>query len=165
MNSKTENVSNPWRYAGGYYDSATHFYTFGIRYYNPSIGRWTQRDPVGGSLQETTKTNPYVYADNDPVGEVDPSGESGTLTGFGCVAGAAGVAGRDLLGFGGAALTGAIAARAAGFKTAAALAKFLAGFLPEFLGDAIPVIGWIAVGISVVVITADVVTYVQQNCQ
>jgi len=29
---------------------------------------------VGGSLAETTKANPYVYAGNDPVTMVDPSG-------------------------------------------------------------------------------------------
>ncbi len=29
---------------------------------------------MGGSLQETTKPNPYVYAGDDPVNRVDPSG-------------------------------------------------------------------------------------------
>ena len=77
LTSSTRTVSNPWRYAGGYYDSATHFYTFGIRYYDPTTGRWTQRDPVGGSLAETTKANPFVYAANDPVNEIDPSGQNG----------------------------------------------------------------------------------------
>ena len=73
-------MSNPWRYAGGYYDSITHFYKFGIRYDDPSTGRWTQRDPVGGSLQETTKANPYVYGDDDPVNEVDPGGSTERLS-------------------------------------------------------------------------------------
>ena len=31
--------------------------------------------PIGGSLQELTKANPYVYSDNDPVNEVDHSGK------------------------------------------------------------------------------------------
>ena len=75
LTSSTGTVSNPWRYAGGYYDSGTGLYKFGIRYYDPTTGRWTQRDPVGGSLQETTKANPFVYADNDPVNQVDPSGK------------------------------------------------------------------------------------------
>ena len=34
---------------------------------------------MGGSLQETIKANPYVYAGNDPVSEVDPSGKSGIV--------------------------------------------------------------------------------------
>ncbi len=68
--------TNTWRYASGYYDVSTGLYKFGIRYYDPAIGRWTQRDPVGGSLQETTKANPYVYAGDDPVNMVDPSGKA-----------------------------------------------------------------------------------------
>ena len=54
----------------------TGLYKYGIRYYDPTIGRWTQRAPIGGSLQETLKANPYVYADNDAVNEVDPTGKS-----------------------------------------------------------------------------------------
>jgi RHS repeat-associated protein len=48
------------RYAGGYYDVSTGLYKFGIRYYDAATERWTQRDPVGGSLLETVKVNPYV---------------------------------------------------------------------------------------------------------
>jgi RHS repeat-associated protein len=65
--------TNAWRYASGYYDVSTGLYKFGIRYYDAATGRWTQRDPVGGSLTETNKVNPYVYAGDDPVNEVDPS--------------------------------------------------------------------------------------------
>ncbi len=67
-------LNNPWKFAGGFLDSSTGLYKYGIRYDDPTIGRWTQRTPVGGSLQETTKANPYVYADDDPVNAVDPSG-------------------------------------------------------------------------------------------
>jgi hypothetical protein len=49
-------------------------YKFGIRYYDAATGRWTQRDPVGGSLTETVKGNPYVYAGDDPTNLADPSG-------------------------------------------------------------------------------------------
>ncbi len=68
--------TNAWRYASGYYDVSTGLYKFGIRYYDATTGRWTQRDPVGGSLQETTKVNPYVYAGDDPINMVDPSGRA-----------------------------------------------------------------------------------------
>ena len=67
-------VSQPWTYAGGYYDSQTGLYKFGIRYYDSTTARWTQRTPIAGSLQETTKANPYEYAGDNPVNEVDPSG-------------------------------------------------------------------------------------------
>jgi RHS repeat-associated protein len=66
--------TNAWRYPSGYYDVSTGLYKFGIRYYDATTGRWTQRDPVGGSLAETTKVNPYVYAGDDPVMQTDPSG-------------------------------------------------------------------------------------------
>jgi RHS repeat-associated protein len=73
--------------AGGYYDANTGLYKFGIRYYDPRTGRWTQRDPVGGSLQELVKANPYVYAGNNPVNDVDPSGESAISCVFGVLIG------------------------------------------------------------------------------
>jgi RHS repeat-associated protein len=69
-------VINPWGYVGGYTDKTTGLVKFGIRYYDPHVGRWTQATPIGGSLQEATKANPYVYADNDPINEIDPTGRS-----------------------------------------------------------------------------------------
>jgi RHS repeat-associated protein len=74
--------TNAWRYASGYYDVSTGLYKFGIRYYDAAIGRWTQRDSVGGSLTETVKVNPYVYAGDDPVNLVDPSGRDAVNCGF-----------------------------------------------------------------------------------
>jgi RHS repeat-associated protein len=74
-------LSNPWRYAGGHYDSGTGLYQFGIRYDDPGTGRWTQATPIGGSLQEMTKANPYVYANDNPVNATDPSGRDA----FNCV--------------------------------------------------------------------------------
>jgi RHS repeat-associated protein len=70
------------QFTSGYYDVSTGLYKFGIRYYDAATGRWTQRDPVGGSLTETVKGNPYVYAGDDPVNETDLSGENGLLCGI-----------------------------------------------------------------------------------
>ncbi|WP_149404568.1 RHS repeat-associated core domain-containing protein, partial [Dictyobacter arantiisoli] len=97
ISSQSGTVSNPWQYAGGYYDSTTGLTKFGIRYYDPQFGRWTQATPIGGSLQEALKANPYVYADNNPVNEVDPSGRDGincllNLTGI-TLAGVGGILG------------------------------------------------------------------------
>ena len=44
---------------------STGLYHFGARYYDPGIGRFTQRDPFGGG---------YVYGSDDPVNRLDPSG-------------------------------------------------------------------------------------------
>jgi RHS repeat-associated protein len=66
----TEAVANPWRYAAGYRDDETGFAKFGARYYDPSIGRWTQQDPSGQDA------NPYAYVGGDPINSVDPTGLS-----------------------------------------------------------------------------------------
>ena len=67
-------VNNPFKYAGGYLD-ASGYYLFGVRYYDPSLGRWTQQDPVGGSLFDLNSGNRYTYVDDNPVNQVDPSGK------------------------------------------------------------------------------------------
>ena len=62
------NDTNPYRYAGEYYDRETGNYYLRARYYAPSYGRFTQIDPIRDG------TNWYVYCDNDPVNKIDPSG-------------------------------------------------------------------------------------------
>jgi len=84
--SKTEAVSNPWQFASGYLDANTRLYKFGERYYDPQVGRWTQKDPVGGSLGSVNSTNPYVYANNLPNMVVDPSGRDPFECALGIVA-------------------------------------------------------------------------------
>jgi RHS repeat-associated protein len=89
MFNQTEGVSNPYKYAGGYLD-ASGYYLFGTRYYDPSTGRWTQQDPVGGSLADLNAANRYTYADDNPVSMTDPSGKQGTVNitlSFNCVFG------------------------------------------------------------------------------
>ncbi|MFL5666278.1 MAG: RHS repeat-associated core domain-containing protein [Ktedonobacteraceae bacterium] len=58
-------LNNPWKVASGYLDSSTGLYKYGTRYYDPTLGRWTQLDSAGTG---------YVYAGDDPVNLVDPSG-------------------------------------------------------------------------------------------
>lgn len=41
-------MTNPWQYTGGYYDSQTGLVKLGQRFNDPSLGRWTQEDPVPG---------------------------------------------------------------------------------------------------------------------
>ncbi|MFL5700173.1 MAG: RHS repeat-associated core domain-containing protein [Ktedonobacteraceae bacterium] len=57
-------------------DSSTKLYHFGARSYGPILRRWTQQDPVGGSLGDLNSANRYVYAGDDPVNLVDPKGAS-----------------------------------------------------------------------------------------
>ncbi len=82
--NKSETVSNSWQFASGYLDTTTGLYKFGTRYYDPQVGRWTQKDPVGGSVGKIGSGNPYVYAGDVPNMQVDPSGRAtciGQLTG------------------------------------------------------------------------------------
>ncbi len=72
--SSTGSVTNPWRFASGYFDSSTGLYKYGTRYYNPGFGRWSQQDPLRGQLNDPTSLNRYLYAGDDPVNFTDPSG-------------------------------------------------------------------------------------------
>ncbi len=63
----TEQVHQPYRFAGGYQDP-TGLYHFAARYYDPNIGRFTTPDPSG------QEKNPYLYAAGDPVNRIDPTG-------------------------------------------------------------------------------------------
>lgn len=68
-------VTNPFKFAGGYLD-ASGYEQFGVRYYSPLLGRWTQQDPLAGSLFDLNSANRYVYAGDDPVNQVDPNGKN-----------------------------------------------------------------------------------------
>ncbi|MGZ2356660.1 RHS repeat-associated core domain-containing protein [Streptomyces sp. 372A] len=63
----TETVPQPYRFAGACNDP-TGLYEMGARYYDPTLGRFTQPDPSG---QETTT---YLYGAGDPINHTDPSG-------------------------------------------------------------------------------------------
>jgi RHS repeat-associated protein len=39
-------ISNPWRYTGAYHDTAQAMYKMGIRYMQPTLGKFTQPDPA-----------------------------------------------------------------------------------------------------------------------
>ncbi|MDX2168313.1 MAG: RHS repeat-associated core domain-containing protein [Deltaproteobacteria bacterium] len=61
----------PFGFAGGFYDGDTGLVRFGVRDYNPSVGRWTAIDPIRFAGLDT---NLYAYAGNDPVNATDPTG-------------------------------------------------------------------------------------------
>ena len=60
----------PFGFAGGLHDSDTGLVRFGARDYDPEVGRFTTKDPIGllGGL------NVYGYVLNEPVNLLDPTG-------------------------------------------------------------------------------------------
>ena len=61
----------PHRFAGGLYDSDTGLLRFGARDYDPAIGRFTAKDPIGFAGGDP---NLYAYAGNDPINGAEPRG-------------------------------------------------------------------------------------------
>jgi RHS repeat-associated protein len=77
----------PFGFAGGLTDLDTGLVRFGARDYDPRVGRWTSKDPIGFASRDT---NLFAYVLSDPVQLTDPSGESFTvgLTAAGAATGA-----------------------------------------------------------------------------
>ncbi|TJZ63862.1 RHS repeat-associated core domain-containing protein [Chitiniphilus eburneus] len=69
--SDTNPGFQPFGFAGGLYDKDTGLVRFGARDYDPQIGRWTAKDPIGFNGGDS---NVYGYVGNDPENWVDASG-------------------------------------------------------------------------------------------
>ncbi len=67
-------VDQPFRFSTKQYDEQTGLSYYGYRFYNPAIGRWSTRDPIG----EAGGINLYDFVGNNPVNFVDPWGLYGT---------------------------------------------------------------------------------------
>ena len=73
VNDSNTTFEIPFGFAGGLQDADTQLLRFGYRDYDPKIGRWTARDPIGFAGGDT---NLYGYVASDPVNWMDVNGLS-----------------------------------------------------------------------------------------
>jgi len=65
---------NVFRFTGQYFDAEIEEYYLRARQYNPTLARFTTRDPVFGKFEQPLTLHKYLYCGNDPVNGVDPLG-------------------------------------------------------------------------------------------
>ena len=65
------NAGQQYKYNGVELEASTGLYEMDFRQYNPEIGRFTSIDPLA---EEYPEWSPYVFATNNPVRFVDPTG-------------------------------------------------------------------------------------------
>lgn len=75
--SQTEQINNPFKYAGEIHDPETGLYYLRARYYDPSLGRFINKDTNEGDITNPLTLNLYTYAYNNPLIYIDPSGNIG----------------------------------------------------------------------------------------
>ncbi len=63
------------RFTGKPVSQTTGLYYYYHRWYDPSIGRFISRDPYSGRRSDPQSLNYYVYVENSPVTNTDPSGK------------------------------------------------------------------------------------------
>jgi len=80
QNEKMESslVGNYWQYASKRWEDETGLVAFGLRYYDPKIGRWISPDPAGFE----DGPNLYAYSHNNPFKYYDQFGLFSLLMGF-----------------------------------------------------------------------------------
>ena len=67
--------ADPFRFTGQFYDEEIAEYYLRARQYNPTIARFTARDPVFGNLEQPLTLHKYLYCMNDSVNKRDLTGE------------------------------------------------------------------------------------------
>ena len=71
INDTNTSFEMPFGFAGGLHDRDAGLVRFGYRDYDPDIGRWTAKDPIGFAGGDTDL---FGYCLSDPVNAVDPLG-------------------------------------------------------------------------------------------
>jgi RHS repeat-associated protein len=74
--SQNEQIANPIRYAGEYYDEESGLYYLRARYYDPLLGRFISKDSVEGDITNPLSLNRYAYCAGNPIIYIDPTGNT-----------------------------------------------------------------------------------------
>ena len=74
LESVTDSVYQPIRYAGYQYDEETGNYYLNARMYDPKIARFLQEDTYRGQASDPLSLNLYTYCHNEPIMFIDPTG-------------------------------------------------------------------------------------------
>lgn len=72
----TEQVPQPFRYSGEFWDNSAHLQYLRARWYDPSVGRFMSQDTYEGDIANPLSLNLYTYGWNNPLMFSDPSGNS-----------------------------------------------------------------------------------------
>jgi RHS repeat-associated protein len=72
--SSSGTTTNNYLYTGEQFDKNLGEYYLRARYYNPSEGMFTGRDPFDGMLEEPLSLNKYAYVHGNPINNTDPTG-------------------------------------------------------------------------------------------
>ena len=67
-------------YAGEHFDTDAQNYYLRARWYDQNTGRFNRFDPFTGNNQDPQSLHKYLYVHNNPVMNIDPSGNM-TLAG------------------------------------------------------------------------------------
>lgn len=83
-----ETLANPFTFTGRELDAESGFYHYRNRTYDPGVGRFISRDPLG----LVAGANAFTYVGNDPVNRTDPLGLIDPLTALDAASAAASAA-------------------------------------------------------------------------
>ncbi|MBU4231143.1 MAG: cysteine peptidase family C39 domain-containing protein [Desulfobacterales bacterium] len=67
---KSGSLEQPMQFSTKPYDEQTGLSFYGYRFYNPALGRWMTKDPLG----EAGGMNLYAFVRNNPIKYIDPLG-------------------------------------------------------------------------------------------
>ncbi|NHN34677.1 RHS repeat domain-containing protein [Paenibacillus agricola] len=76
LTESSEQVANPFKYSGEFWDNSTSLQYLRARWYDPSVGRFMNQDTYEGDINNPLSLNLYTYGHNNPLKYNDPSGHN-----------------------------------------------------------------------------------------